>query len=1301
MPGNLSSPYCAKSAYKNDMNMKNLLLLLLFCLAVSLQAQNIREYERALNWSAQADWVETAGGERLEVWTFEGCSRSDQAPTLPLFNERFPLDGRSTLTVEMLNPIYAPLPKNTAVDAETITPDIVLQNTVEQERDRFFARVKFFPIRKNGAGYEKLVSFTLRISALPTTAPAVDRGGPNTYNSVLQTGSVYKFGVAQNGMYKLDYNFLKTELGISNLDNIDPRSIRLYGNGGTMLPERTDDARPDDLMENAIQVVGEADGKFNSGDYILFYAVGPKPVSYRPGANDPELTIRQHLYDDYAWYFIKIGDGAGLRVQTQESVDASYLTEQFDDVQRIEEDKINLLDFATSAQGSGKRWYGDYFLQTRQRSYEMNFPNVAPGAPGRVRAEFAGRSAGSSTVRLTVDGTLFTRNINAVSVSNNEASFASGALLNGSFTPDGDQVNFLLDYPQTAQASEGWLDFIEVNVRRRLIMNNTGLIFRDLQSVGRTAARYRISGANANLDIWDVTQANAPRKQAYTGTGTVEFGAPAEVLRTFVAFYSSANFPKPEKVQGAIPNQNLHGLDNLHMAVIYHPEFEAAVQELADHRRNFSGLDVATVTVDQLYNEFSSGAKDPTAIRDFARMLYERSPGKFDYLLLFGDGTFDPKNNTQSADNKDFVPVFETQESFHPIYAFPSDDYFGLLSNGEGGALDGALDIAVGRVTPRTAQEADAIVKKIIDYDKSPATLGDWRLRLLYIGDDEDSNAHINQAEKLTVAAENTERWFNLEKVYLDAFQQVATTAGDRFPDAKTAINSTIFKGALIAQYIGHGGPRGWAQERVIDNNDIAEWENPHRYPLIITATCSFGGYDDYKTLTGGEQALIKANSGAVGLFTTVRAVYIDGNNKLTDAVQGVIFQRVNGQYRAIGDILKDAKNTLSGGTEDNARRFTLLGDPAMFLALPELRVATTKINGRPAGSGAPDTLKALMPVELEGVITDLQGNLINDYNGKVTVTLFDKKQQLLTLGQDPGSPVRSFGLQRNVLFKGSATVRDGAFKINFVVPRDINYAFGNGKISYYAENGTPMDAAGADESIIIGGNANAIQDDQPPLVQVFLNTDAFVSGGITDDSPKILVKCSDDNGMNVTGVSLGHDLTAVLDGNQLEAIILNDFYESEQDNFRRGQAVYPLRNLTPGKHILYAKGWDIANNSGEGYTEFFVTEDAKAALAHVLNYPNPFTTNTWFQFEHNLAGQILDVQISIFSVSGKLVKTILHTAPAEGYRVTDINWDGRDEYGDILARGVYLYRVKVRGADAAGTAVTAESGFEKLVLLK
>ncbi|MBX2893563.1 MAG: type IX secretion system sortase PorU [Saprospiraceae bacterium] len=1285
--------------------MKNpIFALLLACFGSSvLLAQNSFTIQRTIEWDAAPAKHILSGGGELEFWHFKGSIFHDDAPTLPVFAEQFPLAGFSKIEVEVATVQWETFPKKPSPDDAALSNDLALQTSVEQERSKFVGRVAFIPIRRTGSGFERAVSVTLNVRVTPEAQPVKERGGPFTYTSALSAGTVYKFGVANSGVYRLDYNFLKTTLGITNLDNIDPRTIRLYGNGGAMVPERNSDPRPDDLIENAIQVVGEADGKFDAGDYILFYAVGPRPWNFRANANDPELTVTQHLYDYHAWYFIKVGDGNGLRVTEQSRVNASFVTEEFDDFQRLEEDRVNLLDNFVSAQGSGKKWFGDYFLQTRARDYSFSFPNLVPGSSARLRAEFAGRCAVGTTVRLIVDGNTLTRNINGVQVSDNEATYAALAVFQTNFQPTGtDRVGVRIEYPEIGQQSEGWLDFIEINARRRLQMTGQFMEFRDKQTITQDAATFRISGVNGNLLVWDISNPQRPFLQQTLKSGsTVEFGVNTLfTLRNFVAFYENATFPRPEVVTGKIATQNLHGIDNVHLAIVYHPDLQADAARLAEHRRQYSGLDVALVDVLQLYNEFSSGAKDPGAIRDFAVMLLERNPNKFKWLLLFGDGSFDPRNITNSPNNKDLIPVYETAESFNPIRAYPADDFFALLSPEDGGSLSGKLDLAVGRITARSPQEAQAVVDKIIAYDSDPATLGDWQLRNLFIADDEDANAHINQTENLAAMTAAAARFFNIEKVYFDAYQQVATSAGDRFPDAKAAINANIFRGNLVTQYIGHGGPRGWAQERVVDNNDIAGWDNPNRYPLIITATCSFGGYDDYKTLTGGEQALIKVKSGAIGLFTTTRAVYISDNNTLTNAVQTFLYRRENGQYLTIGEILSAAKNSISSGF-DNSRRFTLLGDPAMYLALPEYRVATTKINDKDVADGQPDTLKALMPVKLEGIVTDTLGNLLSNFNGRVFVSVYDKAQNLQTLGQDPGSFVRSFSVQRNIIFKGSATVRNGQFQIEFVVPKDINYTYGFGKISYYAENGTPLDAAGADENIVIGGNANLIQDDQPPIVTPYLNTDAFVFGGITDNSPKILVKCSDDYGMNVSGVSLGHDLTAVLDGNVLETIVLNDFYESELDNFRKGQAIYPLRNLSVGRHTLHVKGWDIANNSGEGYTEFVVAEDGKAALAHVLNYPNPFTTNTWFQFEHNLAGQVLDVQISIFTVSGKLVKTIIHSTPADGYRVNDINWNGKDDYGDQLARGVYLYRVKVRGTDVLGAQVTAESDFEKLVILK
>jgi len=1286
-------------------------LFSLLCIAALLRAQSAAEFtiQRTLEWAAAPLEETLPSGRSLERWTFEGCTFGADAPTLPRFAERFDLNTRSRVEVEVVAVSWEAFSKKTAPEDARLGGDLTPETQVVEERKQWRGWVTFVPVRRTAGGYERVTSFTLRVRTQPELAPtgvSTRGGGPFTYTSALSTGTVYKFGVSQSTVYKLDYNFLKNTLGISNLDNVDPRTIRLFGNGGKMVPERAGDPRPDDLLENAIFVSGESDGKFDAGDFVLFYAVGPDPWVYRASNNDPELTVRKNLYDRHAWYFIRVGDGNGLRMGEQPDLaGAAATTEEFDDVRRIEDEKTNLLDFYISTQGSGKRWFGDYFNQTRSRDYAFDFPNLVTGSTARLRAEFAGRSGVNQNVRLTAEGLTLNRILGSVDVGEPESTYASLAVFQGNVKPAADKFSVKIEYPAVSEQSEGWLDYIEVNVRRRLTMAGQMMEFRDLKSLAQDVTKFRLSGANSGLTLWDVTEPYKPVRQQNTlNNNVLEFGAATKnVLRNYVAFYDNATFGRPEQVVGKLANQNLHGLDNRHMVIIYHSEFEAQAKQLAEHRRSFSGLDVEVVNVEQIFNEFGSGAKDPGAIRDFAKMLFERNPDKFEYLLLLGDGSFDPKNNTASADNKDYIPVFETHESFYPVTSYPTDDFYALLSDEEGGNINvGALDIAVGRIPARNASEMQWVIEKIIAYDKDPKTLGDWRLRSTFIGDDDENNVHLNQAEALANQVRSNQKFLNPDKIFLDAYTQVATSGGQRYPDVNQAITAAIFRGVQVMQYVGHGGPRGWAQERILTNNDIGSWENPDRYPLLITATCSFGGYDDYLNLTGGEQALLRQRAGAVGLFTTVRAVYIIDNNYLTNAVQNFIYQKTDGRYRPIGEILRVAKNSLGSGTSDNnARRFTLLGDPAMYLAMPEYSVSTTSVNGKPVAAGQPDTLRALSSVEMEAMVTDDAGNLLPSFNGRAFITIFDKAQNLQTLGQDERSLIKTFAVQRNAIFKGVATVKNGRFKFSFVVPKDINYTYGYGKISYYAEDGTPNDAAGADENIVVGGNAQAVKDDTPPLVQAFLNTDAFVSGGITDNDPKVLVKCSDDYGMNVSGTSIGHDLTAVLDGNVLETIILNEFYTSVQDDSRRGQALYPLRNLAPGKHTLKVKGWDIANNTGEGYTEFVVAEDGKAALDHVLNYPNPFTTSTNFQFGHNLAGQVLDVQVSIFTVSGKLVKTILHTAATEGYRVADIHWNGRDEYDDPLARGVYLYRVKVRGTDANGEQVTTESDFEKLVILK
>jgi hypothetical protein len=544
----------------------------------------------------------------------------------------------------------------------------------------------------------------------------------------------------------------------------------------------------------------------------------------------------------------------------------------------------------------------------------------------------------------------------------------------------------------------------------------------------------------------------------------------------------------------------------------------------------------------------------------------------------------------------------------------------------------------------------------------------------------------------------------NVDKVYFDAFQQVPTSGGARYPKVQETINREMYRGLLALSYMGHGGGRGWAQERVLTNSDIARWENEHKLPLFVTATCSFAGYDGAGYTSAGEQVFLKADGGAIALFTTVRAVYTNSNFALNKAAMDQLFVLSDNLRPTMGEILRLSKNTNASATfTENSRKFTMLGDPSQYLAIPILNVATTAINGQ-AVSAVPDTIRALQTVTVSGAVTDNNGNVVSDFNGIVYPTIYDKEVTLYTLGQDfPKSTVRAFDLQRNIIFKGRASVTNGLFTFTFVVPKDINYEYAKGKISYYAENQSQTDARGYFDNIIIGGtDPNGIQDDQGPLVEVFMNTEEFISGGVTDPNPTLLVKLSDDHGINVVGNSIGHDLSGVIDQNTQNTYILNDFYEAALNDYTKGTIRYPLYDIEEGLHQVTVKAWDVANNSAEGFTEFLVTNGEKAALDHVLNYPNPFTTSTCFQFEHNMANQMLDVQGQIFTVSGKLAKTITAQVDATGYRVTDeIKWDGKDDYGDQLAKGVYLYKVKVNSLSDPSGQSSGESDFEKLVILK
>ncbi len=1276
-------------------------LLSITVFAIS-SAQSSFSLSRSLEWADKPMLHDFPKKQAREFPFFKGAVYSEyKTPTLPVFVYRFPLESDGTLSADMNSVQFSPLSIRTDKDHALLLENLQISAFVTQERDKYFGNIKFIPLRKVGNSIEKVTDFELRINFQPRQR-LVLRGPLGKRESVLKDGDIYKFSIKETGIFKLDYDFLKNQLKIANIDQIDPRTIKLYGNGGGMLPESNAAERPDDLIENAITVSGEADGKFDASDFLLFYGIGADKWYF--DAKNREFNRPKNVYSNETFYYLKINTGNGLRAANQISVsNPVYNSVGFNDYARFEEDKINL--FASQpcncTQGTGKLWFGDAFVssvQERTYSDKFKFPNIIAADSVRLRVQFAGITNEFTNFTVTSSGQNFVGIIYSAGSDPVEGKIADMGNIFGKYIPLGDNIEVKVSYP-SVRGNLGWLDYIQVNARRRLQFTESQMSFRDVKSLDYSSVGFNMSNVNNNTVIWDITNPQQPKSQEVVFAGNqLNFGvSTAGKLREFVAFDKNATLLKPVAV-GKIVNQNLHAFDNIDVLIVYHKDFENAAKTLAEQRRKFSNFAVGLAEVSQIYNEFSSGALDPSAIRDFARLLYSRS-ARFKYMLLLGDGSFDykriyPLGNLQPSD---FIPPYETDYDFDAIDSYPSDDYYALLSDTEGGGdLTGDLDIAVGRIVCKTATEADAVVQKIVNYESS-ASLGDWRNRALFMADDEDSNFHLNDANSIADNIFNNEKNINVDKLYVDAFPQVVSAGGTRVPALNEAVFQNQFKGVLTMCYLGHGGPKRLAQEAVITREELETWRNFDKLPLFITATCSFSGYDNPKEEAAGEIALLNPKGGTVALLSTVRAVYASSNAALTNAVFDTIYKKVNNRAQTVGDIISNAKNASSTGK--NGNKFTLIGDPSMRLALPRFTISTTKINNKTAISKA-DTVRALQRITMEGTVVDDNGQILKTFNGTLYPTVYDKATTQRTLGQDPTSYQRDFIVQRNIIFKGAATVKNGEWKFSFIVPKDIDYSFSNGKISYYATDGT-TDAAGHFENFIIGGTDPSVSlDKQKPLVQVYMNDDNFVFGGTTDPNPTLFVKLSDDNGINVAGTSIGHDLAGTIDENK-NTVPLNNFYEAVKDDPTKGVVRYPLSKLALGKHTIKVKAWDVANNPAEGYTEFLVASSAKAALAHVLNYPNPFTTKTKFQFEHNLVGQSLKVRVNIFTVSGKIVKTIDQDVDAEGYRVTDIDWDGKDDYGGDLARGVYLYRVKITGKDAKGQKLNAESDFEKLVILK
>ena len=1179
------------------------------------------------------------------------------------------------------------------LDISNISSKIDFKTFSSYARNDAYLSFNFNPIIKDNSGYKRVKSFSVKYSI--SNSNRSFQSTNSIQNSVLATGAWHRFYVEKSGVYLVSKSFLQS-IGVNVA--IDPRNIKIYGNGGRMLPLLNSTAYPIDLEENAVQFIGEEDGVFNENDYILFYAEGVDTW------NEESLT-HVNQFANRSYYYVSTSGSAGKRIQPYiEPVgSANLFLSNYDGYQFHEVDLFN-------AGKIGRRWFGEKFDLDDNQTFPFVLPNYTSGSPVNLSANFAAVSFVSTSFKVKA---------NAVDIGTVPINAAIGStlgfenILNTTLVPTSNAVTIDLTYVNNGvPSSKGYLDYIILKYNAELKGYGKQFLFsNNLVKTNIGVGQFAISNATNIKSVWDVTDIYNVTKLDNT-QNSMSFKLTLGQDKKFVAVdYSDVYLPSKE-AETNVANQNLKGtifknnqgvFQDIDYLIVTPTSLVAQAETLANFHRNNSNMSVKVVPLSLIYTEFGGGKQDIAAIRNFVKYVYDNASNtanKVKYLNLFGDASYDFKDRIRN--NTNVVPIFhgfEVSQSLNPnnstnfslFSSFMSDDFFTLMDDNEGNMQSSAdlMDLAVGRMLVSSNTQASEMVNKVIEYHDEKSYKR-WRNNLVYYADDPDpflSGDYLLQKDLNELADEVSvaNPFFNSNKIFTDAYVQEVSAGGPRYPQAKKAFIDAIELGALVLNYYGHGNEESFAVERIFEKSDAQALGNRYKYPLFITITCEFTRFDDPNRPTGGEYMYWNKAGGAIALLATTRQISQSLGIQLNEEIYNNLFTMENNSYISIAETLRRSKISLGGS---NKRVVFYIGDPALKLAIPRPKVVLTKVNGENINTTSL-SLQALSLATLSGEVLDENNALLANYNGDLAVQVYDKNLNRLTLDNDNASlppynqPKLNFVSLGEVIYRGNASVVNGKFEFSFIIPQDIQIPIGNGRVSFYAKSNSPtlQNQTGFNSQIKVGGvNTSAPSDTTPPKLKLYMNDTNFVSGGITNKSPIFLAFLEDENGIN-TASGIGHDIIAVLDSDENNPYNLNDYYETELNNYKKGKVTYPFRDLAPGLHTILFKAWDVYNNLITAEIQFLVIGDGDLELQNVLNYPNPFVSYTEFWFSHNRPFEPLEVQVQILTITGKLVKTINQTVVNEGFTSRDIKWDGKDDFGDKIGKGVYVYKVTVKSA--------------------
>ncbi len=1095
------------------------------------------------------------------------------------------------------------------------------------------------------------------------------RGAPVSHqNSLLHEGQWYRISVEEEGMYRINRAVLE-EAGIP-VNQIDPRTIKMYSHGGKKLPESITQDRPEDLVEIAIYVRGEEDGEFNAGDYIVFYGTGTTTWEY-----DPDNQLFHHRYNYYVeenTYFVTYGGEQGRRMQTVPSLDEQnpIRPDHFIASLVYRDPKINLLD-------SGREWIGESFSPGNVSTFPQQLHGFTPQAPTRYRIQVAARAPSQTNFSIEDQGVSLgaipVSGVNLGTITGNYAARSATTMFtrSGSFPDDRSALRF--QYNAGAQ-SEGFLEWFEIHYPRSFQAEDDHLVFTAPDTTG--VVEFAVEGFTSSqitaYEVTDYTDVNRITENiegaAIRFQSEEQRGAPGRYAAAAPNGYRSIETIEP------IENSNLRGIaEGAEFIIVAHPHLVSEAERLKQHRESFTENSLSTIVVDvkSIYNEFSGGLVDPTAIRDFLSHAYESWQVTPRYVLLFGSGSYDYREYLGYRRN--YVPTWQTNESFSQINTYTTDDFFVQFTDGSR-----RPSLSIGRLNAINEEDARVMVDKIINYE-TKSDPGAWRNLVTYIADNglttrggNEGNLHTWQSEQL--ARDFTPAAFEKEKIYAIEYPIENTATGRRQPEVNKEIVRTFNEGSLIINWTGHGNPRVWAHEWIfVKETTIPQLNNRNRLSFVTAATCDFSRFDDPSEQSVGELLVSREEGGTIGLLSSSRIVWSSDNAQFNNRFYQNLLNPLNdGTYPRVGDALFATKQVRHGV---NDIKFVLLGDPTVRLQIPKYNASVTKINDEPVDETV--MLKALQKVTIDGTINKPDGSLNEDFDGRMFVSVYDS-DKVVSVTEWGGW---SFTISGNVIFRGESSINRGRYSSSFVVPKDISHEGREGRIAlYFWEDNS--DGRGFSRDIVLGGiDTTVTPDTEGPEITMYLDDRNFRSGDLVSEHPLLLVDLFDESGINISGGGVGHRIEAW--HNDGESIDLTDYYTGAVDSYQEGSIEYQMDELESGPHHLKMRAWDVYNNSSTAEIFFEVASSEQLTVQNVYNYPNPFQRETVFTFQHNQNVPI-DVEIKVYTVAGRLI------AELQEYSVTDrfvrIPWTGYDDDGDRLANGVYFYKVIARTADGEYT---------------